>query len=123
VIVGFLVKHILMQPGPSDEVRIVIHGVAVSFFSRLQDAMKTDEGDEWAPDSEVSWLTKAKLMSLKICRNRCIAHGTSKSAPDVGTPVLKMLFTLLTNAGSMTENTDDECGFFLHFDATTLTAC
>lgn len=72
--------------------------------------METDE-EEWGVDADVSSMTRAKLLSLKICRNRCIAHGNSESALDVGTPVLKMLFTLLANGGSMTENATDECAF------------
>jgi sister chromatid cohesion protein PDS5 len=74
----------------------------------LQDVMDTDEVDEWGPDVDVSWLTRAKLLSIKICRNRCIAHGGSGSALDLGNPVLTMLLTLLQHGGSMTEEARDE---------------
>lgn len=67
-----------------------------------------DLQEEWCPDSEVTSLTKSKLLSIKICRNRCIIHGKSDSAREVGNPVLKMLLALLANSGSMTDNAPDE---------------
>lgn len=73
--------------------------------------MDTDDVEEWGPDADVSWLTRAKLLSMKICRNRCIAHGNSKSALDLGTPVITMLLTVLAHGGSMTEEARDECVF------------
>lgn len=70
-----------------------------------------DDAEEWAPDADVSSLTKAKLLSMKICRNRCIAHGGSDSALDLGNPVLTMFLTLLAHGGSMSEEARDECVF------------
>lgn len=74
--------------------------------------MDTDEVEEWAPDASVSWLTNAKLLAMKICRNRCIAHGGSDSALDLANPVLTMFLTLLAHGGSMTEEARDECVLF-----------
>ncbi|KAF8582552.1 ARM repeat-containing protein [Ramaria rubella] len=91
VIVGFLVKQILTKASSFED-----------------DIMDDDDVEEWAPDDEVSWLTKARLLTIKICRNRCLTHGNSDSAADVGTPVIKMLFTLLANGGSMVEDNHDD---------------
>ncbi|KAF8506492.1 armadillo-type protein [Hysterangium stoloniferum] len=93
VIVGVLVNDILMKAAPLEG-----------------DAMDTADADEWAADNEVSWSTKAKLLAIKICRNRCIVHGGSKAALDVGAPVLTMLLALLNHGGSISEEqeaTDD----------------
>jgi sister chromatid cohesion protein PDS5 len=85
------------------------------YLRLLQDVMDMDDVEEWVSDADVPWLTKAKLLSIKICRNRCIAHGGSKSALDLGTPVITMLLTVLAHGGSMTEEARDECVFpFMH---------
>lgn len=70
--------------------------------------MDTDDVEEWAPDADVSLLTRAKLLSMKICRNRCIAHGSSKSALDLANPFITMFLTILAHGGSLTEAARDE---------------
>ncbi|KIJ30528.1 hypothetical protein M422DRAFT_36533 [Sphaerobolus stellatus SS14] len=87
VIVAFIVKEVLMR--------------------NSEDAMEVDEDEtleEWSPDSGVSALTKAKLLSIKICRNRCIAHGKSEFAKDVGGPVIKILVAILQNNGAVKDD-------------------
>ncbi|KZP25702.1 ARM repeat-containing protein [Athelia psychrophila] len=88
VIMAFLVKDIVMQPSPPD-----------------QDTM--DDGEEWAEDDDVSLACKAKILSLKVCRNRCIAHAAAETALDISKPVVKMLATILHNRGSLTADSND----------------
>ena len=74
--------------------------------------METDEdderSDEWCEDSEISPLAKAKLLSIKICRNRCVVHGKSEYAKDVAKPVLDLLFSILRNTGAVTPEVIEE---------------
>lgn len=68
--------------------------------------MQIDE--EWIPDSAMPPQLQAKVLSLKICRNRCLAHAESESALDIARPVLKMLATILQLRGSLTANAQAE---------------
>lgn len=67
-----------------------------------------DDDDEWGV---LSLQAGAKLLCLKICRNRCIANagGAKEEAMIVATPVLKMLFTVLANGGAMKEGAEEQC--------------
>lgn len=67
-----------------------------------------DDGEEWEEEEEVSLACKAKILSLKICRNRCIAHATADTALDISKPVVKMLATILLNRGSLAADSNDE---------------
>lgn len=67
-----------------------------------------DSDDEWIDDAEVPLLAQAKVLVLKICRRRCIVHAQSESAMEVAEPVLKLMFTLLANGGSVNETDVDE---------------
>ncbi len=69
--------------------------------------METDE--EWFEDSEVPDELKAKLLALKVCRNRSLAFGSSDKAHDIATPVLKMLASILENNGSLTPDVNEKC--------------
>ncbi|KAH7926273.1 hypothetical protein BV22DRAFT_1128351 [Leucogyrophana mollusca] len=89
VIMAFLVKKVLMVPTPPD-----------------QDEMDTDA--DWVEDADVSPTLKARILSLKVCRNRCLAHAASATALDVTTPVLKMLTSILEHSGSCTADADDD---------------
>jgi sister chromatid cohesion protein PDS5 len=71
-----------------------------------QDATGND--DEWIEKDNMSPLLRAKLLSLKVCRNRCLAHAESDIALDIATPVLKMFITLLEQSGSLRPNDEDE---------------
>lgn len=67
-----------------------------------------DTGEEWMEDTEVTPALHAKLLSLKVCRNRCLAHASSETALDIATPVLKMFATLIDNAGSFAPDSGEE---------------
>lgn len=67
-----------------------------------------DDGEEWAEDDDVSLACKAKILSLKVCRNRCIAHAAAETALDISKPVVKMLATILHNRGSLTADSNDK---------------
>ncbi|KIL63535.1 hypothetical protein M378DRAFT_192889 [Amanita muscaria Koide BX008] len=82
VIMSFLLKKVLMVP-------IVAN----------QEEMETDE--EWFEDYEVLEELRAKLLALKVCRNRSLAFGSSEKALEIATPVLKMLSSVLENNGSL----------------------
>lgn len=73
-----------------------------------QSAMKTDDDVEWTDDESLSVITKAKILSLKVCRRRCLAHAQSEAGVEIATPVVKMLYTLLDNGGSISEDSLEE---------------
>ncbi|KAF8189855.1 cohesin-associated protein Pds5 [Mycena galopus ATCC 62051] len=81
VLTAFLLKELLMIP-----------------THPLDDAMDTEE--EWADESEVSDNLRAKILALKVCRNRSLAHAEKENALEIATPVIKMLATLLEHGGS-----------------------
>lgn len=89
VIMTFLLKRIFMIPTPPDPGEM-------------------DEGEEWVEDEDVSDNLRAKLLSLKVCRNRGLAHSASEKALEIATPVLKMLATLLEHNGSLVPNVQED---------------
>jgi sister-chromatid-cohesion protein PDS5 len=68
--------------------------------------MELDE--EWAEEANVSPVLRAKILCLKVCRNRSLAHASSDTALEITTPVLRMLVTMLDFAGSLSAESDDE---------------
>jgi len=70
-----------------------------------------DVDAEWVEKPDVPFSLSKKIMALKVCRNRCLAHAASDTALDVATPVLKMFFALLEHGGSFHAENDDE---FVH---------
>ena len=68
--------------------------------------MNTD--DEWVEDAQMPPLLRCKLLAIKVCRNRCLAHANSEQAMEIASPVLRMLMTLLQYSGSLTEDAFDE---------------
>ena len=66
------------------------------------------DDDEWIEDDAVSPTLSAKILSLKVCRNRSLAHASSDTALEVSKPVLKLLATLLEHSGSFAADTADE---------------
>ena len=70
--------------------------------------METDE--EWVEDADMPPHLRAKVMALKVFRNRCLAAAATnpKDAMDIAEPVLKMFITLLQFGGSLTEDSQDE---------------
>ncbi|TFK49359.1 hypothetical protein OE88DRAFT_1646400 [Heliocybe sulcata] len=89
IITAFLLSEILMAP--------------TSLSSNAQ-----EEADEWVSDENLTPELRSKLLSIKIYRNRCLAHASSESALDVATPVVKMLITLLEHDGSLKGDTQDD---------------
>ncbi|KZT00644.1 uncharacterized protein LAESUDRAFT_687811 [Laetiporus sulphureus 93-53] len=87
-IMTFLVKKLLMRK------------------TNTSDEMDIDE--EWVEDSAMSPHLRAKVMALKVCRNRCLAHATSETAVDIAKPVLLMFTTLLQHNGSFTAEASDD---------------
>ena len=67
-----------------------------------------DDGEEWAENDDISLACKAKVLSLKVCRNRCIAHATAETGLEISKPVVRMLATILHNRGSLTAESNDE---------------
>ncbi|KAH9928578.1 armadillo-type protein [Amylocystis lapponica] len=89
VITTFLVKDLLMSPSDVDA-----------------DAMQIDT--DWVDDSDMTPRLKAKLLALKVCRNRCLAHASSDTAVEMAKPVLRMFTTLLHHDGSFTADAEDD---------------
>ncbi|KAJ7039761.1 armadillo-type protein [Mycena alexandri] len=89
VLIEFLLKRLLMVP-----------------THPLDDAMDTEE--EWADDSEVSDNLRAKILAIKVFRNRSLVHAGADNALEMATPVLKMLATLLDNGGSFVADSGED---------------
>ncbi|GJJ10554.1 hypothetical protein Clacol_004781 [Clathrus columnatus] len=89
-IVSFIVQDLLMRSVPIDSNAIIM-----------------EEMDEWASDEEVSDLIVAKILGVKICRNRCLVHANSETALANASPVLTMLLNILAHGGSMEEDVAD----------------
>ncbi|KAH7098634.1 armadillo-type protein [Auriculariales sp. MPI-PUGE-AT-0066] len=89
-IINFVIPNVLMESCPSSS-----------------DEMEVDSEDDWAEDSALPELARAKLTALKMCRNRCLAQQGTKTAEDVTGPALKLIFTILEHNGSVQENADD----------------
>ncbi|KAG1784584.1 armadillo-type protein [Suillus plorans] len=89
VLMAFLVKKLLMVPSPADP-----------------DEMDSDA--DWVEDDDVQPRLRARILALKVCRNRCLAHASTDTALEVATPVLKMLSTLLDHAGSYSADATDD---------------
>ena len=64
--------------------------------------------DEWVEDEDMSPELRVKVLSLKVCRNRCLSHGSSDVAEEIARPILKMFITLLDHAGSLHATRVDE---------------
>lgn len=106
VITAFLLKQVLMVPSPQDEVRHAHFYLCCHSLRLRQDAMDAD--NEWVGDDEVPSKLRAKIFGIKICRNRCLAHGSSDNAIEIATPVIRMLDTLIQHLGSFSEDAVDE---------------
>lgn len=67
-----------------------------------------EDDEEWVEDDGVSATLRAKILSLKVCRNRLLAHASSNTALEMSKPVLKLFTTLLEHSGSFAVDTADE---------------
>jgi len=63
---------------------------------------------EWVDRADVPSSLHKRVLALKVCRNRCLAHAESDTALDMATPALKMFFALLENGGSLHGENDDD---------------
>ena len=69
--------------------------------------METD--DHWVPDDALPLDLFAKILAMKICRNRCLAHAQSETALDIAQPTIRMFSEVLQYEGSFSANVNDEC--------------
>ncbi|TFK86665.1 hypothetical protein K466DRAFT_492369 [Polyporus arcularius HHB13444] len=86
VIMSFLVKQVL-KSDPDD------------------DGMETDT--DWLEDAALPLDLRAKILALKVCRNRCLAHVESETALDIAQPVIRMFSTVLQYEGSLSADDAD----------------
>jgi sister-chromatid-cohesion protein PDS5 len=70
-----------------------------------------DVDDDWVPDEDIAPIQKARILALKVCRNRCLANASAEIAVELATPVLKMFSTLLEHSGSFSADAPDRLGF------------
>ncbi|GBE89081.1 armadillo-type protein [Sparassis latifolia] len=91
VIVAFLLKQVLMAPNENEY-------------------METDEEnvEEWGEEADVTSEVRAKVLALKVCRNRCLAHAADATALEIAKPALKMFATLLQYNGSLSAGARDD---------------
>jgi len=76
-----------------------------------------DVDGDWKEDSQISDILRTKILSLKLCRHRCIAQAKSENPMDVAGPVFKMLTTLLQHDGLLSDKITTR--YFLHHSAST----
>ena len=70
--------------------------------------MDVDDQTEWIEEERLPALAKVKILTLKLCRHRCLVHADSESALDIASPVLQLLFSILQNGGMLTEEAIEE---------------
>ena len=75
--------------------------------NQVEDEDEDGTGD-WVENGEISDELRAKILALKVCRNRCLAHTEADNAAEIATPVLKMLATLVEHEGSLIPNIAEE---------------
>ncbi|OSD08806.1 hypothetical protein PYCCODRAFT_1380708 [Trametes coccinea BRFM310] len=90
VITAFLVKQVL-KSSPSDH---------------EETQMDTDE--DWVDDALIPLELRAKILALKVCRNRCLAHAESETANEIAKPVIRMFSTVLQHEGSFSADARDQ---------------
>lgn len=70
-----------------------------------------DVDDDWVQDDDMAPIQKARVLALKVCRNRCLANASAETAVELATPALKMFSTLLEHSGSFSADSPDRLGF------------
>ncbi|KAH9849574.1 armadillo-type protein [Lenzites betulinus] len=88
VVTSFLVKHVLKSSTPGED-----------------EAMETDE--DWVDDATMPPELRAKVLALKVCRNRCLAHAKSDTALEIAQPVIRMFSTVLQHEGAFLADARD----------------
>ncbi|KAF8434558.1 cohesin-associated protein Pds5 [Boletus edulis BED1] len=74
---------------------------------RSNDPEEMDVDDDWVQDDELAPIQKARILALKVCRNRCLANASVENAVGLATPALKMFSTLLEHSGSFSADAPD----------------
>ncbi|BGP10818.1 Sister chromatid cohesion protein pds5 [Rhodotorula toruloides] len=123
-VVGDLVEHLSEAVGTASENQLVSHFAALARLARysrdnfdkhseaitaaaLQTLTKAGDEEENAADEGATWFdarippatTRARLLSIKILTNRCLAYAKTDSAAKVSKPVLDLLWPLLQQFG------------------------
>ena len=62
-----------------------------------------DVDGDWKEDDQISDALRTKILSLKLCRHRCIAQAKSENPMEIAGPVFKMLATLLQHDGLLSD--------------------
>lgn len=62
---------------------------------------------DWVDDDQMPAELQAKILALKVCRNRCLALAGSDTALEIVQPVVRMFSTLLKNEGRFSEDAKD----------------
>ncbi|KAI0336697.1 hypothetical protein GY45DRAFT_1315302 [Cubamyces sp. BRFM 1775] len=88
VVTAFLVKQVLKSSSADDD-----------------DEMETDE--DWVDDAAMPLELRAKVLALKVCRNRCLAHASSETALEIAQPVIRMFSTVLQYEGAFSADARD----------------
>ncbi|CDO77959.1 hypothetical protein BN946_scf184971.g9 [Trametes cinnabarina] len=89
VVMAYLVKQVLKSTLSEDE----------------ETQMDTDE--DWVEDASMRPELRAKVLALKVCRNRCLAHAESDTALEIAQPVIRMFSTVLQYEGSFSADARD----------------
>ncbi|KAI0634818.1 armadillo-type protein [Trametes polyzona] len=87
VVTAFLVKQVLKSSPTDDE------------------EMDTDQ--DWVSDTAMPLELRAKVLALKVCRNRCLAHASSEIALEIAQPVIRMFSTVLQYEGAFAADARD----------------
>ena len=104
VIMAYLVKHVLRAAPKIDENMVsILQSSSILISTLLQ--MEIDE--DWVDAEAMPIGLRAKILALKVCRNRCIAHAQSDTALDIAQPVIRMFSTVLQHEGSFSEDAND----------------
>ncbi|KAL4078145.1 armadillo-type protein [Scleroderma yunnanense] len=85
-IMAFLVKKLLM-------------------VSNSKDPEDMDVDNDWIEDDDMPPIIRARILALKVCRNRCLSHALNANETDIAAPALKMFATLLEHCGSFNADT------------------
>ncbi|RPD70263.1 hypothetical protein L226DRAFT_526109 [Lentinus tigrinus ALCF2SS1-7] len=76
-------------------------------FEQKSDDEMMETDTDWLEDAAIPLELKAKILALKVCRNRCLAHVESETALDIAQPVIQMFLTVLQYEGSFSADDAD----------------
>ena len=110
-IMAFLIKKLLVNRRPKDPVRMLPLDSRDRHLTCFVIKGEMDVDDDWELDKDMAPIQKARILALKVCRNRCLANASAESAVELATPALKMFLTLLEHSGSFSANAPDRLGF------------